>query len=309
MKKSRIKKKGSHSKKSCSFSDSLSGHGLEKLTPSEREIYALLIGDYLTVTQISNRRKTGRRYTQHCIKKFKDMGLIDRQNRPLRSCGYTGEPNKRIRLHYLGFRANLLHFDERYINNKEKSNIRNYGPATVRLCDKSVVIYYFDNHFASTAEKAFIKAHEQVTRLIRKIENDLCIELLKPRKDNLKMFACHVSEINNGLAKMCNINEEKVTVYCNDNGKLWFQIDNSFNLNEAECIGQSAIDNMQDIVSPFFNDLKDNRPPKTSEIWSIVAAHVKSTKVFQDTMISLLTPKEEHEPMNSTSTNAPDYIG
>jgi len=57
------------------------------------------------------------------------------------------------------------------------------------------------------------------------------------------------------------MNEEKVRIrlYSTEDNKLWFEIDNSFNLNEAETVHkETAQQDMQNIVQPFFNDLRDN---------------------------------------------------
>ncbi len=59
---------------------------------------------------------------------------------------------------------------------------------------------------------------------------------------------------------MYNRNKEKLNVY-DKNGELWLVIDNSrresIRMDDIETIGKTSDRNMDDVVDPFFNDLKD----------------------------------------------------
>ena len=89
----------------------------------------------------------------------------------------------------------------------------------------------------------------------------------------------HYAETNNELAQECEKKAYKVRVYTTSDSKLWFLIDNSFNLHEAETVHpETAKEDMGNIVKPFFNDLRDNKPPLPSEMWVILSELAKHEK-------------------------------
>ena len=73
--------------------------------------------------------------------------------------------------------------------------------------------------------------------------------------------------MGNELAKDCNLNKDYIRVYTREDGKLWFMIDNSFNLNEAETVHpETAKADMENIIQPYFNDLRENKHLLPSQI-------------------------------------------
>src|SRR3990167_2479730 len=63
--------------------------------------------------------------------------------------------------------------------------------------------------------------------------------------------------IHNGLAVKMEGEGEKIRIRSNELGKVWFEIDNSWNLHEAETKGKTAQRDMQGVIEPYFNDMRD----------------------------------------------------
>ncbi len=89
--------------------------------------------------------------------------------------------------------------------------------------------------------------------ILEALESKLKVSLKLNGIYEFKVSREHYALMKNNLAIQCNKDKEKIYVY--DKGGLWFCIDNSYNLDEAETLGNNAmIDNLG--VQRYFNSHK-----------------------------------------------------
>lgn len=286
-----------------------------KLSQTQQEVLFFLTKEFLTIQQIATRRQTSKNAVYKIVNKLKKKGLINSVWQGVEKNRCTIQPpNHSIRLHCQEFNIKILYKDQRYKKILEKANTINIDGNTIRLYRNSIEIYSGQSFYADTAQKATVKSFKYWNRLFARLENDLKVILIKPRSQNIKLVNQHYAEINNELAEECEKKADKIRVYTTEDGKLWFLIDNSFNLHEAETTHpQSSKHDMADSVRPFFNDLRDNKPPLPSEVWAIISELAKHEKEIGAGLNSIVTimksqlPKEKEEVIKSKSR--PDYIG
>jgi len=283
---------------------------MAKLTKAEKEVIDLLENEKLTKKQILIRRGCTRQALNKLIRKIKQKGLYSEQKKKVSKIGTAWKPRKPIRVHGQKFKLTIIFKDSRYIKLMEKNNLIYVDSNTVKLYKNAVIVYGTQSFEAETVDKAIAKSLAYYQKLFYTLENDLKIILMKPRKHNIKMYDCHVSEMNNELAEDCNNKAEKIRVYTSDQGKLWFMIDNSFNINEAETLGATAAPDMQDIVRPFFNDLRDNEAVTMTMIKQSILALAnenKETAAGLASVVKLITPNTIQETKEKEH-NKTDYI-
>jgi len=293
---------------------SKSEYSLQNLTKVEQEVLHLLKNEYLTPKQIAIRRKTSDKAVYKIIAKIKGKGVLGNRLKGVEKNRYTfqPQPNHKIRLHGQVFKINLLYKDNRYKKKLEDSNLVNIDNNQIRLHRNSIIVYSENDFYGDTAQKATINSMAYWTRFFNRLEKDLGIIIVKHRKHNISLVKQHYAEINNELAEECERKAEKIRIYTKEDGKLWFTIDNSFNLSEAETQHRyTAEEDMEEIVQPHFNDLRNNRPPVPSEVWKIVAEitkHNHETAAGLNTLITLMNikPKEDNELVPKEK---PNYFG
>lgn len=170
-----------------------------------------------------------------------------------------------IRLHGQEFNIKLIWKGERYRGRKNR--VTYVDGNRIHLYNDSVEVYSGKSFWADDAHKATARSYEYWDSFFVRLEHELQVLILKERKANITQVKAEFAWVENELAKACVLTQEKIRVYCREDGKLWFLIDNSFNLHEAETVHpQTAQQDMQDVVMPFFNDLKENKLPLPSEI-------------------------------------------
>jgi hypothetical protein len=286
-----IHKKGSkkrvsyYKKKVTQFSSHLSSfcHGSEqKLTKTEQEIVYCLHVDKLTPKEISVRRQTSLRAVQLIIQNLKEKGVMDENAKILRSFASTCEDFVKIeadsslnssfkdehliRLHGEEWRVGILFKNEKYEVIRSKSNFLDFEDNTIKLGKDAIEIYIGKSFLAVDVDRATRKSFDYFNALLIKLEYHLKVLLKKPRVDNIKRVNAHYSEINNELAKDCEIKGERIKISTDDDNKLWFIIDNSFNLHEAETIHpETSKEDMGNTIQPYFNDLRNKEHYLPSE--------------------------------------------
>ena len=256
MKKKRVVKRNKRSTKyGC-----LSGKGIAKITPTEKEILCLLTKDFLTPKQIQIRRQCSKQAVNKHIRNLIKKGaynigcrLVD-DSIPTTKRSYVNA----IRLHAQEFNIKILFKDQRYHKTLEKCNTIEIDGNTVRLSKESIEVYSGQSFFSDDVQKATVKSFKYWQRCFARLEHDLKVIIVKPRSQNIKLVNQHYAEINNELAKESERKGYKIRVYTTDDGKLWFSIDNSFNLQEAETQHPGTAErDMGEVVKHFFNDMRD----------------------------------------------------
>lgn len=270
--------------------------GVEQiLSKAEQDVLTLLSKEFLTQRKIAIRRGCTKQAVSKIIKKLREKGLINSVSQevdkkrgtcqPLYSYGYKTTPSfpveHQIRLHSQEFNIRILYKDQKYKQQLQKANTINTDGNTIRLYRNSIEIYSGHSFYADDVQKATADSFDYWNRLFARLENDLKIILVKSRSQNIKLVNQHYSEINNELAKECEAKADKIRVITTDDNKVWFLIDNSFNLHEAETIHpETAKQDMAEVIRPFFNDLRKNNPPLISEMWGVIANNTKAIQVY-----------------------------
>jgi len=124
------------------------------------------------------------------------------------------------------------------------------------LTDKSIVIYDRSSYFAEKAIEAKSNAVHSFISIIKKLERILHVELSSGSDYKFRVSRQHYALVKNALAQQCNAEGLKLEVRSEADNSLWFLIDNSFNLDEAEAVhpqtGTTDVKRVQD----FFNGVK-----------------------------------------------------
>lgn len=119
------------------------------------------------------------------------------------------------------------------------------------LANKQIIVYEPHSFFSTDSIESRKLAVFGLTNTLEMLEKRLRIDL-KPY--NFTVNREHYALIKNHLAIQCNKEGEKILVY--DAGGLWFLIDNSYNLDEAETLGKRALENNLG-VQRYFNSHKE----------------------------------------------------
>ena len=280
----------------------------EKLTKAETDILHLLTREFLTVNQISIRRQTSNKAVYKIIAKIKKKGFLSDKNKRVENFQSTFQPFNQIRLHGQEFNIQILYISDLYRKIYNKSNILYIDGNTIRLYKKSIEIYGTQSFYAEDVRKATSDSLRYWQKFFTKLENQLKIVLIKPRTQNIRIVNAHYSETNNELAEEVERKKEKIKIYTKDDGKLWFLIDNSFNLHEAETVHPQTSKPDMETIKEHFNDIRANNPPTLSQVMQIIkdmAEQNKETAAGLNAMARILIPKKE----NNISKDKPDYMG
>lgn len=290
---------------------------MQDLSNTEAEVLYLLTKEFLTPRQITIRRKTSRIATYKIIQKLKKKGILNPNLKEVNKFQSTCKPQPKnmIRLHGEEFNIKLLFKDNRYKEQLSKFNTLNIDGNTIRLYNDSLEIYSGQMFFGETAQKATARSIEYWNKFFIRLENDLNIILVKPRYQNIRRVNAHYGETSNELAKDTEERGEKIKIYTTDEGKLWFLIDNSFNLHEAETVHpKTSYGDMQDKIQPFFNDIRDNPPATISDILKLMKVHQLQDNEIAAGLnaITMLFknqyPQQKKEPEEEFK-GKPDYVG
>lgn len=243
----------------------------QKLTKAEKEILHLLTNEFLTPKKIALRRKTSLTLVYRYIRKLKKKGILNKALKKVQKiqCAFEPSPNQ-IRLHGNEIHIQILWKDNRYDRLFKKTNIIIIDGNTIRLYNNSIEIYIKESFYADDEHKANAKFIPYLMRFLQRVENDTQTILIKPRSQNIRIVKQHYSHINNGLAKEYEKSGDWIKIYAKEDGKLWFLIDNSFNLHEAETVHTNTSKKDMTKVRTFFNDLRDNELPLPSELTKMI---------------------------------------
>lgn len=285
------------------------GKGTKELTKTEQEVLTLLTEDFLTPKQIALRRQTSKQATYKTIKKLKDLGLVSKDYRKVDFSLCGSQPkHKIIRLHGQEFNIKILYQDHRYKQILKTSNTIINDGCTIRLYRNSVEIYANKSFWGETSQKATSESMKYWQRFFIKLENDLKVILIKHRANNIKIVKAHYANINNPIATQPDA--DNIKIYAKEDGKLWFQIDNSLNLHEGETQHpETAKEDMQDVIRPFLNDLRDHKVTMGDLIKLIhTTIDMQQVNTMQiKALLDLLTPAK---PINEEiSQEKPYYVG
>lgn len=244
------------------------------LTKVQREIQRLIIEKGLSISEVAQRRGISRSAVQ------KTRRQIIKKIGGLHGVGFSPflkGNNHKIRLHGEQYVIRILYKFPRYDGIKRKGPVLMMGGSRVLLHSKKIEIYMKSEFWGEDAQEATQKSLDHLERLIRRIEHDVGVLLIKDRYHNIRRVNAHYAETNNEIAK--DAGHDKIKIFASDDGKLWFQVDNSFKLHEGEALHPVTGKENIETVQHFLNDLRDNNPPLISELASVVGGMVKVQEV------------------------------
>jgi hypothetical protein len=293
----------------------------QEVSPQQQEILGMLTEERMTPKQIALRRKTHLSAVYKTIKKLRNKGLLGFKT--IRAEGVekirsTITPHQ-IRLHGVELNIKILWKDERY---KEKiGKVTDIDGTTIKTYNNSIEIYLNKSFYAEDEHKSTKDMLEYARRLITRIENDFNIILIKARSQNIQVVNAHYAETNNEYAQELEKQGKLLKIHTTDDGKLWFVIDNSFNLHERETLHPKTAKDDSETISAFFNDIRDKNPPimsKLIENLQIISEQQRNTQAqIRETATGLNTltkwlekqlPKEKKGRIRF-SKEKPDYYG
>ena len=122
------------------------------------------------------------------------------------------------------------------------------------LTNKSIIIFERSSYLTKTAKDARQYAIYDLFELVRSLESTLGANFKINKKYRFMVSKQHYALVKNALAKQYKRDGKKLQVYSEDG--LWFVIDNSYNLHEAETVHpETAVDDNTKVQN-FFNGLK-----------------------------------------------------
>jgi hypothetical protein len=124
----------------------------------------------------------------------------------------------------------------------------------IHLTNKSIIIYEKESFISETAKESQSHAINHFIKLIKQLERHLQAKFSFGERYRFKVTRQHYALIKNALARQYDDEKKKLEVY-NDSG-LWFLIDNSFNLHEAETVHPISAVPDNEKVQNFFNGIK-----------------------------------------------------
>lgn len=290
---------------------------LNELTPTEQEVLIYLTNDFLTEKQIAVKRHTTQQATNKTVQILREKGIINAVNRMVvktrgTSQPTTSQPAQPIRLHGQEFNIKLIYKDERYVKLSQKSNSVFIDGNRVMLYKNSIEVYSGQMFYGETPQSVTSKSFVYWNHFFTRLENDFKIIILKDRYQNIKLVNHHYAEVHNEFAKKCNIDAEKIRITATEDGKLWFLIDNSFNLDEMETVHpQTAKQDMENVLK-HINDFRDNSPPTNSQITTLLYEMLKVNKETASGLNAVVQLISGGLPTKQTETKpsvSPWYIG
>lgn len=293
------------------------GSDKPKLSKVQLEVLLYLTRDFLTPLQISIRRKKSISSVYKIIDKLKEKGVYSSNTKKLHNIDSTFTPFiNGIRLHGQEYNIQILYKDKRYLDLLNAGNIIEYDGNTIRLYKDSIEVYGGHSFYGEDVQSATSKSMYYWNHFIVKLENKLHLILHKPLVNNIKLVNSHYADINNGIARECKVTGDKIRIFTRDDGKLWFLIDNSFNLHEAETVHPDSSKFDMEKVKAYFNDIRDNKinlPSETKEAILGMTYIINELAISQlnasrqiELLLSLLVPKAQ-KPTDTSFK--PDYFG
>jgi len=186
-----------------------------------------------------------------------------------------------------------------------------YKDHKVWLTNKSLVIWTpkDKSYFGSTAKESKKYAFYDIQVFLKSLFKYLSFPNISY---SIKFSKQHYAEIKNELAKQYNRTGKKLRVKGFDGE--WLLIDKSLNVDELECIHPtSSPQDMDKVVTPFFEDLRNSRPPlpsqiqeyinKTQEQLNMLAQLQANNNKQLEVLISYL------KPVDVDQKKIPEYFG
>lgn len=245
------------------------------LTDAELGIVKMLKDGPLTVKQLSRRRKTTRQAVEKLLKSMEKKGEITRQGCLVvayrctpQGVGINMQPplnaDHPIRLHGEEWSIGIIYGSQKWERKRAgASSFWLEGNRIVPYRD-SLTIFSYQSFEGIDCDEAERQASPYWVRFFRRIEQLYGIIVLKERSENIRRVKAHYADTGNELADELRKKKEKLRVFSTKDGKEWLLADDSHSLSEFETThsatrkdDRTAKEDMEQVVAPVFNDLRD----------------------------------------------------
>lgn len=257
-----------------------------RIKASAREVLNLLTIDFLTPQEIAQRRKTSVRAVYKVIAKLREKGMFDtglNQVNLSRSTEPFSEPlEKQQRLHGQEWNIKIISKSEKYIKTKKQANTIYLDGNTLRLYNDSIEVYSGQSFFEKDEQRATALSLAYWERFFARMEHEFGVILKKQRVQNINLVNQHYGETNSEVAIDALKKNQKFRIQTSDDGKLWFTIDNSWNLKEMETLHPETAKQDMTKVQKQVNDWRDHDPPTNSQLAGHIHGLVQTQTMFQN---------------------------
>jgi len=216
--------------------------------------------------QIAKEQKISKQKLHYYLRKLKDEGLIVKKGYGVWETNfYSNQVGHMVRGHGFMWKVKLHHhFQWKNILLKKKIPFKEQKNKTIRIIvnerkiwlgQKNIIIYEPASFFGRNSIESKKFAVLKLLKLLGVLEAKFGLSLKGKEGYTFKVRRQHYALIKNALAIQCNEAGEKIQVY-NKEG-LWFLVDNSYNLEEAETVHKDSamLDNLG--IQKYFNSHKD----------------------------------------------------
>jgi hypothetical protein len=255
-----------------------------RIKASAKEVLNMITIDHLTPQEVAIRRQTSIRAVYKVIAKLKEKGLFDTAFNQVNLCQSTepfSEP-LRMRLHGQEWNIKIIQKSEKYIKSRQNANTIIIDGNTIRLYQDAIEIYSGQSFYEKDENRATAVSLAYWERFFARLEHEFGVILIKPRVQNINLVNQHYGETNSSMAKDHLERKEKIKIQTEDDGKLWFIVDNSWNLKEMETIHPETAKDDMTKVQKQLNDWRSHDPPTNSELALHIGGLVQTQTMFQD---------------------------
>lgn len=292
-----------------------------KLTKAEKEVLKLITEEFLTVKKIMVRRNCSKQAVYKIIRKLKKKGVYNTGLRGVYKSESTSQPESHLkRLHGQEWNIQILVQGDYYQKRLVKSNVHFIDEHTVRLYRKSIEIY-------SGEGVSFVGETEQVAtalsliywkRFFMKLEHKFHITLLKDGASNISLVNQHYGNDDKDFVSPFIDKGKRIRIFSKEDGKLWFDMDESFNLKERENPHPETGKQDSEKVTKQLNDWREHDPPTNSELNSKISELKVNITSVVDSLNNYFSGKSSGSnslqspnllSTNLTDLSPPTYIG
>lgn len=171
------------------------------------------------------------------------------------------------------FNRNNILYEDLIIGGNNRGEKITYKGRRIWITNNSIIVYEKASYFGDNAEEAKNFAIYEFRELLASLERYLGVDIKIKGNYLFRISRQHYALIKNTLAKQYDKEGKRLDVY-NDTG-LWFVIDNSFNLNEAETQGTRAV-TANEKVKTFFNEVEELEGYSPKMVLNSIGANTKN---------------------------------
>ena len=270
------------------------GGDTDGIPPIQTEVLHLLTKEFKTPKEVAVSRKTSEKAVYNIIQKLKDKGLLTGSSyRGFKSTdgvpmgGVQKYDKHFVRLHAQEFNVRILEQGDFYKKVLMSGNLMPVDKQGVRLYRDSLEVYAYKgfDFTGQDEDEASSKSIRYWSRFFHKLENRLRIVVVKDGYCNIRQVKGEFADVNNEIAGEYNVRKAKLRIFASEDGKLAFEVDESWNVGELESKHGSTA--KQDIYKARkqLTDWRDNDPPTLTEVMGVLAV---SVAVFDKKLVSVV---------------------